>query len=254
MAENALHVQITDFYDKYCSNITRPHTSRTQHLWWCKGQGGRSKIHFCRIYTLYIPHCKPGVSNPITHWAKISNLDKVTGQQWYLLLIVLLIININLNRSGSLKGPPSLRLAEERTHLHDERRAGGHIGLLGLQLPVGVVESIPGGAHHVDHVCVDHREVGETTRGDAQHAEVVVQRRRAVFDLDALLLVVHGFGNGGQVRQNGRELSVVLSVNTWEMSPQLAPGEPGFARRRTVGLAQWDWLRYATSTWLPLAS
>lgn len=74
---------------------------------------------------------------------------------------------------------------------------------------MGAVESVPGGAHHVDHVCVDHREVGETTRGDAQHAEVVVQRRRAVFDLDALLLVVHGFGNGGQVRQNGRELSGV---------------------------------------------
>lgn len=79
------------------------------------------------------------------------------------------------------------------THLHDERRARGHIGLLGLQLPVGVVESVPRGAHHVHNVGVDDREVGETPRGDAQHAQVVVQRRRAVFDLDALLLVIHGF-------------------------------------------------------------
>lgn len=32
LAKNALHVRITYFYDKYCSNVTRPHTSRTQHL------------------------------------------------------------------------------------------------------------------------------------------------------------------------------------------------------------------------------
>lgn len=100
-----------------------------------------------------------------------------------------------------------LVLLHSRTHLHYKRRASSHIGLLGLQLPVGVVESIPRGAHHVDNVCVDNREVGETPRGDAQHAEVVVQRRRAVFDLDALLLVVHGFDKGGQVRRNGRELT-----------------------------------------------
>lgn len=75
--------------------------------------------------------------------------------------------------------------------LHDERRACGNIGLLGLQLSVGIVEAVPGGAHHVDHVGVHDREVGEAARGDAQHAEVVVQRRSAVFDLDALFFVVH---------------------------------------------------------------
>lgn len=60
------------------------------------------------------------------------------------------------------------------TYLHDERRACGNIGLLGLQLSVGIVEAVPGGAHHVDQVCVHHREICETMRGDAQHAEVVV--------------------------------------------------------------------------------
>lgn len=74
--------------------------------------------------------------------------------------------------------------------LHDERVAG-HVGLFGQQLAVRVVESIPGRADHVDHVGVDHREVGEAPRGDAQHAQVVVQRRGAVFDLNALLPVVH---------------------------------------------------------------
>lgn len=77
-------------------------------------------------------------------------------------------------------------------YLHDERRACGNIGLLRLQLSVGVVEAVPGGAHHVDHVSVHHREIREAMRGDAQHAEVVVQRRRAVFDLDALFFVIHG--------------------------------------------------------------
>lgn len=75
--------------------------------------------------------------------------------------------------------------------LHDERRAGGDVGLLGLQLPVGIVEAVPARAHHVDHVRVHHGEVGEAARGDAQHAQVVVQRRGAVFDLDALFFVVH---------------------------------------------------------------
>lgn len=56
---------------------------------------------------------------------------------------------------------------------------------------MGVVEAVPRGADHVDHIGMDHREVGETPRGDAQHAEVVVQRRRAVFDLDALFFVIH---------------------------------------------------------------
>lgn len=76
-------------------------------------------------------------------------------------------------------------------HLHDERRAGGDIRLLGLQLTVGVVEAVPRRADHVDHVGVDHREVSEAPRGDAQHAQVVVQRRRAVFDLDAFFFVIH---------------------------------------------------------------
>lgn len=78
------------------------------------------------------------------------------------------------------------------SHLHDERRAGGHVGLLGLQLSVGIVEAVPGGAHHVDHVGVHDREIREAMRGDAQHAEVVVQRRCAVFDLNALFFVIHG--------------------------------------------------------------
>lgn len=56
---------------------------------------------------------------------------------------------------------------------------------------MGIVEAVPGGADHVDHVSVDHREVREAPRGDAQHAEVVVQRRCAVFDLDALFFVIH---------------------------------------------------------------
>lgn len=76
--------------------------------------------------------------------------------------------------------------------LHDERRACGNIGLFGLQLTVGIVEAVPGGADHVDHVGVDHREVGEAPRRDAQHAQVVVQRRSAVLDLDALFFVIHG--------------------------------------------------------------
>lgn len=57
---------------------------------------------------------------------------------------------------------------------------------------MGVVEAVPGRADHVDHVSMDHGEVGEAPRSDAQNAEVVVQRRRAVFDLDALFFVIHG--------------------------------------------------------------
>lgn len=75
--------------------------------------------------------------------------------------------------------------------LHDERCACGDIGLFGLQLTVGVVEAVPGRGDHVDHVSMDHREVGEAPRGDAHQAEVVVQRRGAVFDLDALFFVIH---------------------------------------------------------------
>lgn len=60
------------------------------------------------------------------------------------------------------------------SYLHDERRACGNIGLLGLQLSVGIIQAVPGGAHHVDHVCVHHREICEAMRGDAQHTEVVV--------------------------------------------------------------------------------
>ena len=60
-----------------------------------------------------------------------------------------------------------------------------------------VVESVPGRAHHVHHVGMDHREVGEAPRGDAQDAQVVVQSRGAVFDRDALLLVIHGDGGWG---------------------------------------------------------
>lgn len=86
------------------------------------------------------------------------------------------------------KSEQQLKLGSD---LHDERRACGNIGLLGLQFSVGIVEAVPGGAHHVDHVGVHDREVREATRRDAQHAEVVVQRRSAVFDLDALLFVVH---------------------------------------------------------------
>lgn len=56
---------------------------------------------------------------------------------------------------------------------------------------MGIVEAVPGGAHHVDHVGVHDREVGEAPWREAQHAEVVVQRRGAVFDLDALFFVVH---------------------------------------------------------------
>lgn len=72
---------------------------------------------------------------------------------------------------------------------------------------MGVVEAVPGGADHVDHVGMDHREVGEAPRSDAQHAQVVVQRRGAVFNLDALFLVIH------QPRFNGtscRRQCVVL--------------------------------------------
>lgn len=85
---------------------------------------------------------------------------------------------------------PQQRL-KRGSDLHDERRACGDIGLLGLQLSVGIVEAVPGGAHHVDHVGVHDREVGEAPWREAQHAEVVVQRRSAVFDLDALFFVVH---------------------------------------------------------------
>ena len=76
--------------------------------------------------------------------------------------------------------------------LHDERCARGDIWLLGLQLTVGVVKAVPRRADHVDHIGMDHREVSEASRGNAQHAEVVVERRSAVFDLDALFFVIHG--------------------------------------------------------------
>lgn len=106
-------------------------------------------------------------------------------------------------KDGTLEAPRSTC----GPYLHDERRARGDIGLLGLQLAVGVVEAIPGGAGHVDHVGVDRREVGEAPRGDAQHAQVVVQRRGAVFDLDALLSVIHG---AGRLRQTVRPVRVAL--------------------------------------------
>lgn len=76
--------------------------------------------------------------------------------------------------------------------LHDERCARSDIWFLGLQLTVGVVEAVPRSADHIDHIGMDHREVGETPRCNAQHAEVVVQRRSAVFDLDVLFFVIHG--------------------------------------------------------------
>lgn len=75
--------------------------------------------------------------------------------------------------------------------LHDERGACGHVGLLGLQLALGLAEAVPGGADHADHVGVHHREVGEAARGDAQHAQVVVQGGGAVFKQDALFFVIH---------------------------------------------------------------
>lgn len=56
---------------------------------------------------------------------------------------------------------------------------------------MGIAKAVPGGADHVDHVSMDHCEVRQAPRGDAQHAEVVVQRRGAVFDLDALFFVIH---------------------------------------------------------------
>lgn len=75
--------------------------------------------------------------------------------------------------------------------LHDEGRARSHVGLFGLQQAVAVVQVVPARAHHVHHVGVHHREVREAPRGHAQHAHVVVERGRAVFQLDALLLVIH---------------------------------------------------------------
>ena len=70
-----------------------------------------------------------------------------------------------------------------RADLHDERVAGGDIRLLGLQLAVGGVQAVPGRAYYAHRVGMHHREVGEAPRGDTQHAEVVVERRRAVLDL-----------------------------------------------------------------------
>ena len=54
-----------------------------------------------------------------------------------------------------------------------------------------VVEAIPGSADHVDHVGMDHGEVGEVPRGYPQDTQVVVQSGRAAFDLNAFLFVVH---------------------------------------------------------------
>ncbi|KAG7243943.1 hypothetical protein INR49_006101, partial [Caranx melampygus] len=55
--------------------------------------------------------------------------------------------------------------------LHDERSACCNIGLFGLQLTMGVVEAVPGRADHVNHVSMDHGEVGEAPRSDAQNTE-----------------------------------------------------------------------------------
>lgn len=57
---------------------------------------------------------------------------------------------------------------------------------------MGVVEAVPGRAYHVHDVCMDDCEIGKAPRSDAKHAQVVVQRRCAVFKLDALFLVKHG--------------------------------------------------------------
>lgn len=75
--------------------------------------------------------------------------------------------------------------------LHDERGAGGNGALFRLELTVRVVEAVPGGADHVHHVGVHHREVGERAGCDAQHAQVVVQRRGAALDLDAFFFMIH---------------------------------------------------------------
>ncbi len=56
---------------------------------------------------------------------------------------------------------------------------------------MGIVQPVPGGADHVHHVGVDHREISETSRRDAQDAQVVVERRRAALYLNAFLFVVH---------------------------------------------------------------
>lgn len=56
---------------------------------------------------------------------------------------------------------------------------------------MGIVQAIPGSADHVHNVGMDHREIREAARRDAQDAQVVVQRRRAALDLDAFLFVIH---------------------------------------------------------------
>lgn len=56
---------------------------------------------------------------------------------------------------------------------------------------MGIVQPVPGGADHVYHVGVDHREIGEAARRDAQDAQVVVERGRAALYWNAFLFVVH---------------------------------------------------------------
>lgn len=56
---------------------------------------------------------------------------------------------------------------------------------------MGIVQAVPGRTDHVYHVGVDHREIGEAARRDAQDAQVVVQRGRAALYRNAFLFVVH---------------------------------------------------------------
>ncbi|MEQ2269080.1 hypothetical protein XENORESO_021762 [Xenotaenia resolanae] len=110
----------------------------------------------------------------------------------HLLLFMYVIVYITNKKLITLLVTVSRWYQDIWSDLHDERCACGNIGFFGLQLTVGVVEAVPGRTDSVDDVCMDYCEVGKTSGSDAQHAQVIVQRRSAVFDLDALFLVIHG--------------------------------------------------------------
>lgn len=56
---------------------------------------------------------------------------------------------------------------------------------------MGIVQAVPGSADHVHNICMNHGEISEAARRDAQDAQVVVQRGGAALYLNAFLFVVH---------------------------------------------------------------
>lgn len=224
-------------FTRYYNNITRPHTSRTQHLWWCEGQEGGSKIHFCRIYTLYIPHCKPGVSNPITHWEQNVKLGQSHRPT------VVFIINSIINNKHK---PKSKWVSEGPTFSQTDWGEDAPAWWATCWWPHWAPWTAAAGGSSWVHPrrrspCWPRLRGPPWSRWD--DAGRCAARRGCCTAPTRCFWSGCSSPCGTWLRQRRPSSSKwqgtirCLSANTWEMSPQLAPGEPGVCSKTH----KWDW-------------